>query len=97
MVKAIEAACHYHCARSFEDPNGYPEFAWEPYNVFPVDILAIRRVRDDLGLGTPDVHHPLLDSLLNKVPVKPPEIQDDILKIVRTRASQELPRIGDPW
>jgi hypothetical protein len=97
LAKAMTAACDYHCLRSFNDPNGFPEFAWEPYNVFPVDILAIQRVRRDLGLKTPTIEHPLLDTPLTKIPATPPAVEDEVLATVRQRALEELPGIGDPW
>jgi hypothetical protein len=97
LAKAMTAVCDYHCVRAFDDPDGFPEFAWEPYNVFPVDILAIQRVRRDLGLKTPTIEHPLLDTPLTKTPVTPPPVDDQVLATVRQRALDELPGIGDPW
>lgn len=54
---AIESACDYHC-----DENGYLGYANVPYFLFPVEILAIERVRISLGLTNFTTEHPLLKS-----------------------------------
>jgi hypothetical protein len=71
LVGAVSAACDYHLEQTLEKAP-YPEFfCGSPYYLFPADILVIGVVRRKLGLPMPEVHHPLLDTPLAKVP--PPE------------------------
>ena len=64
---ALGGACDYHLSQSWSG-KGAPEFAHSPYQMFPVDILAIARVRRDLGLEMPTVDHPLLSTPLATPP-----------------------------
>ena len=67
--EAVKGACDYHLRR-IEDPTDedFPEFYYPLYDVFPAEILAIRRVRKRVGLETPDVNHPLLRTPLADPP-----------------------------
>jgi len=89
--------CDYHCQQCFDSPGEQADFVWFPYNVFPVEILAIQRVRKDLGLSVPLIVHPLLDSPLVQVPSTPPLVQDALLGRIKERARTDFPEIGDPW
>ncbi len=62
LPAALEMCCDYHLMRTGE--SGYQEFNWEPYNIFPVEILAVHRLRELQGLPTPTIAHPLMDSPL---------------------------------
>ena len=64
---ALGEACDYHLAQSWT-AKGYPPFVRSPYQMFPVDILAIAIVRRDLGLEMPKVEHPLLSTPLATPP-----------------------------
>ncbi|HEV2208113.1 MAG TPA: hypothetical protein VG167_05020 [Verrucomicrobiae bacterium] len=46
----------------------YGEFNFNPHDIFPTEILALYRVREKLGLETPLVQHPLLDTPFAQVP-----------------------------
>ena len=97
FAEALVQACDYHCQESFDRAKGYPPFVWGPYDVYPVEILAIQRVRRDLGLPTPEIDHPLLASALCHPPETPPEVRDPLLEDVAARLKEEFPQIGDPW
>lgn len=65
LKQSIVDACDYHLCRMREDPEveyDIPEFASQPYRVLPVEILALRAVRERMGLDTSFPSHPLLDS-----------------------------------
>ena len=59
LVDGICHACDYHLEQALAQA-GYPEFAMSPYDLLPIDYLALRRVRDTIGLNTPLPEHPLL-------------------------------------
>jgi len=62
FASALIKACDYHVERSVDGKIAHAEFVRIPYNVFPVDILAIKRIRDEAGLSWPTVQHPLLNT-----------------------------------
>jgi hypothetical protein len=66
------------------------EFSGFPESVFPAEILAVYRVRQDLGLPTPKVRHPLLETPLGRVPSPLPRVPDDVLDRVITAVEDEL-------
>ncbi len=66
MADAIHALCDYHVKQIKADG----EFEHNPHDIFPSEILALYRVREKLGLETPWVNHPLLDTPFTQVPEK---------------------------
>jgi hypothetical protein len=80
---ALRSACDFHCEQAVraatEDAWTGEEFVHPPFNIFPADILAVRRVRSDLGLETPTITHPLLDSPLAAPPDRPPPHGDALV------------------
>ena len=64
---ALIEACDYHLAQS-RTAMGYPPFVYSPYQIFPVDMLAIAVVRRGQGLEMPAVEHPLLSTPLATPP-----------------------------
>lgn len=89
LASPITDACDYHIART-QDPSdeGYPEFLEFFYAAFPVEIIAIRRVREALGLATPEVEHPLLSTPLASPPavveLTRDEVLGDLLSVARS-------------
>lgn len=71
-------------------------FSWTPYNIFPVEIHAIRRVREDQGLPMPTIDHPLMQTMLAHPPARMPEVHDEVLDQIIRRAREEG-IAGDPW
>ena len=68
------------------------EIKREPYSVLPVEILALRNVRQRLGLDSPWPSHPLLDSpFVKNLPWELPPCQDQILSDVIAAAEKVLP------
>lgn len=81
LASAIAAACDYHLSRAVE-PRGYEihEFNRAPFTLLPVEILALRSVREKLGLRMPEVDHPLLNSpLVRNLPLTLPSAHDELL------------------
>ncbi len=60
---ALLAACEYHVARSREHNNKeYFEFCTENFRLQPVEILAVLRMRELLGLVVPQIDHPIMNT-----------------------------------
>ena len=66
------------------------------YNLFPLEILAIQRIRREQGLPTPEIDHPLMQTPLAHPPEVMPHVEDELLNQVIAKVRKELP-IGDPW
>lgn len=90
-------ACAYHCEQCFEDADMKHDFGWPPYDIFPVEILAIQRIRHDLGLPVLTIRHPLLESPLIHIPDMPPPVHDDFLDRVKAGIRTIFLQVGDPW
>lgn len=90
LASAISAACDYHLQRAIE-PKGYEihEFNRAPFTLLPVEILALRSVREKLGLPMPEVDHPLLTSpLVTNLPRILPEAHDDVLDTLKAAVAR---------
>jgi hypothetical protein len=88
-LKACLQACDYHVERMHEE-EGFSEFLGAPENLLPVEILMIRRIRDDLGLPNPEIDHPLMQTPLGHPPKQLPEIKDNLLDKVTAKAKADL-------
>lgn len=64
------------------------EFGDSPVNIFPAELVAIRRVRERLGLETPAIDHPLMQTPFadppRDIPLEPDDLLDRALAKVRT-------------
>jgi hypothetical protein len=88
LAGAVADMCDYHLKESFHS-EGFPQFTDPPYDLFPVDYLALSIVRRELGLATPRPDHPLLATPLAAPP--PPESrprmgEDPLLEMVLKKA-----------
>lgn len=61
LVGVLEEVCQYHLANS-EDKGGAwdPEFKNPPFDLLPLEVVAILKVRQQIGLTSPAVTSPLL-------------------------------------
>jgi len=92
LAPALFHACDYHLEQTIDRGDSTKEFHFPPYNILPVDILAIIRVRDLLGLPTPEMDHPLMQTPVAKPPPideLPKHPQDALLEAVIAKARQQ--------
>jgi hypothetical protein len=83
---------HLTWAQPNSPKNFYRQFR-EPFEIYPLEIVAIQRVRRHLGLSTPTIDHPLMSSPLADAPESPPEVDDPILSKVLKRVREYLPKL----
>lgn len=74
-------------------------FVFEPFNILPVEIMAVYRVRRELGLETPIVDHPLIQSPLFSPPPLTDPPADPLLERVIAHIQKDFPGISlaHPW
>jgi hypothetical protein len=97
FAEALHDACDFHVENSVDDdPDGAWDFFRPLYSLFPVEILAIRRIRREQRLPMPEIDHPLMQTPLAHPPDPMPKVEDELLNAVIAKARTELP-IGDPW
>jgi hypothetical protein len=91
VASSLLQICNYHCERRFSTEQEDTEFWHSPFQVFPAEILAIRRVRQEQVGVVPVVNHPLLDTPLGQVPSSVLLSNDELLSRVITKIKSELP------
>ncbi len=97
LTSALYDACEYHCAQAIPDETEEtnPEFTDPPYIVFPGEILAILRVREELTGRRVRVAHPLMNSPLGDIPPTLPKLQDQLIDRFKERVvAEEKWRVG---
>lgn len=97
FTAALLGGCDEHVLQSGEptDETGY-DFHELVYRLFPVELLAVLRLRRLEGLTTPVIDHPLLASPLGLLYDPPPPLPDPLLEAVRKRLAVDLPALGGP-
>jgi hypothetical protein len=90
LGRALLDLCDLHCEEAI-DRGGASAFAFHPYNVFPVEIMSILRIRRLLGLDTPEISHPLMETPLLTPPKTPPVVEDALLDRVVRRFRSDFP------
>jgi len=86
LASTLEECCGFHCRQGefIEDEDAYEgpfieEFAVVPFTVYPVEIMAIRHVRDTLHLQTPPISHPLMNTPFAMPPRQMEFDEDDLV------------------
>lgn len=85
LAGAIINVCDLHCEDVCDlRTSAISAFDFHPYNVFPVEIGAIIKVRESLGLETPELMHPLTSTpLLSPCPTAIADLIDqDMAKAI---------------
>ncbi|HWL94952.1 MAG TPA: hypothetical protein VNT79_15640 [Phycisphaerae bacterium] len=84
VASALTDACEYHCQNmDSRDADWHQEFRQTPFELIPIEILAIRRLRARQQLATPDIKHPLMESRLADFDAKGAGVEDDTIQDVR--------------
>lgn len=96
FATALVKVCDYHVEHSIEERVAHAEFVSVPHNVFPAEILAVKRLRNAAGLPWPAVEHPLLNTPLAQLPTSIPQVRSDMLDRVASAAQAALPEVCPP-
>ncbi len=80
LAETLSLLCDYHCKNMFDNGGLWkPEFAFPPFELVPFEILAIYKLRDRLGLPTPSIKHPLMETGLAKFYPETFDLSDDVI------------------
>jgi hypothetical protein len=96
FAAAAVKACDYHAKHSIEEQIAYAEFVRIPHNVFPAEILAVRRVRNEEGLLWPAVEHALLKTPLVALPSSLPHVRNQLIDLVARNVRSLMPEVAPP-
>ena len=66
LAESLVTICDYHCDRMI-DKGADEEFDVAPFDLYPCEILAVYRIREQLGLETPMIEHPILATPLSAI------------------------------
>ncbi len=85
--KAISAICDYHCLNMSDNSDDwFPEFRDAPFDMLPVEVWAILKLRQERGDSIPLVKHPLLTTSFGVYPPEPsPPVKDSLLEEIGQR------------
>jgi hypothetical protein len=89
FLESLTNVCDYHC-QNMEDASGEgnAEFKYPPFDIFPIEVLAIFKVRARYELGMPKINHPLLKTPLATLAQIPMPSDDETLCEVQSMASR---------
>ncbi|WP_431689377.1 hypothetical protein [Hahella sp. NBU794] len=84
LTTAITGVCDYHLSHIDRSKQvAIPEFKFAPFDIVPVEVMAIQQIRGKHDLATPEIKHDLM-TLADKIPgalSKP--VEQDFLTRVR--------------
>ncbi len=91
LLQHCLAACDIHTHQAITGTKSYRlEFGNGQWTRIPIAILLVFKLRILLGLSNPEVDHPLMDSVLGKLPSADLVYRpDDLLESVRVRMKQD--------
>jgi hypothetical protein len=84
------AACDIHTHQAITGANSYRlEFGNGNWTRIPIAVLLVFKLRILLGLGNPQIDHPLMNSALGKLPSETDYKPDELVESVRARMMQD--------
>ncbi len=91
LQQAVDSMCSVHRTRSGEpDDNEWFEFSWDFEYLWPVEILTVFALREELGLSYPEIREPYFPESLRRLPSLEPRMADPFLLRVRQKLEGEL-------
>lgn len=97
LCVALVEACDFHVAQSRDYTNSATyEFSEPTFQLYPAEILAILRLRENRGLPPAHIEHTLMDTPNAKLyPIQLPAAYPDFLADFVTRLKTAAPRYAD--
>ncbi len=91
LEEELRELMSYHIEVIENEDEHSREFDSSPYDIFPVEICAIYKVRERLGLKTPFVDHPLLNTPFANPPYYIPKVESPLLSDVIEKVGNIMP------
>src|SRR6185437_2033292 len=87
LEPALFNICDYHCQNMEDDGGDWdPEFDLSPFDLIPVEVLAILNVRKKMGHTNPQISHPLMQTPLASMPLMDEQLPSDRVLEMTERA-----------
>ena len=84
------AACDVHTHHAFTGANSFRrEFGNGIWTRTPIAALLVMKLRAMLGLSSPQLDHPLLNTILGKLPVESGHVADPLVEAVHSRMMRD--------
>lgn len=93
LEEELQLLVDYHVEVIENEDEHSREFDRTPYDLFPVEICAIYKARERLGLKTPPIDHPLLNTPFGNPPRDIPKVEDPLLNRVIEKVSGIMPEV----
>lgn len=88
--------CELHC-KGTQENSDLGDFIAHPYHVFPVEILAILKIREKCGFSAVWPDHPLMNSRLSKPIQIKEKIEDEVVVAVNEKLARDCPNEVLNW
>jgi hypothetical protein len=92
LPSALSEAADYHAEHTQDPRRGEEEVFGPPvYDIFPVELHAIARVRERLGLVAISIDHPVMATPFGHRPARITRPRDEILERVLATVAKVIP------
>jgi hypothetical protein len=91
VARRLAGACDYHLLNTESTRDWDAEFKYPPFDLIPIEVFAVNRLRQQMGLRAVTVEHPLLDVVGPIVAAKPQRELVAPLKQIREKYLQFFP------
>jgi hypothetical protein len=94
LIPALLACCDWHLDQTNNNTNNTTyEFTGTFAFAYPIEILAVLRLRELIGLENPKLDHPLMNSPLGVLPPPQPWYTDELLDNFEAVLRKDLPQM----
>jgi len=97
LSSALAESCEYHIEQSRDNTNsGSYDISDKSFQLYPAEILAVLRLREQRGLSQPSIDHSLMDMRTAKLhPIQLPATYPDFLVDIISKMKAAAPRFAD--
>lgn len=96
LCGALHDLCEFHCDRMGTSNARYNEFMLSPFDLVPVEIIALYQVRKELGLQTPAIRHPILQGRIAQMEGNARDAEDELLRQLKGLLPHYEKRLTQP-
>jgi len=91
LATALDAHIEHAIGRTGDDYAQFPE----PFDICPVEVVAVQRVRQRLSLPVPTVDHILITWPMANLPTSPPPFPDNLVERLRSSVAAKVEKVSE--